>query len=122
MSKVLLTVDIEVKGEFPNRSELSLRKKIARELDRRKVGKLMGSGGGLGAMDLCYLVEDETTARQEIAVAVQQYLPHSPFTVEAEEFEGEALQVSLPRLIAFVLLSVAVLVVIGFLIWKRVIG
>jgi hypothetical protein len=116
-----------VPTHFPNRKELSLRNKIERELDSEEIGKFAGSGGGLGAMDLYYLVEDETKARDEITAIINRHIPNAQFTIESEEFNGdeselddEKFELSIPRLIVFVLQILAVLSVIGYAVWKLI--
>ncbi len=83
-NKVYLSVEIPISGDgFPNPKELKARNAIIDELDKKRIGKFIGSGGGMGAMDFSYVVEDEERARAEINAAVKKRMPQTEFTIEA---------------------------------------
>jgi hypothetical protein len=82
-SKVYLSVEIPISGDgFPNPKELKARNAIIDELDKKRIGKFIGAGGGMGAMDFSYVVEDEARARADITAAVKRRLPDAEFTIE----------------------------------------
>ena len=127
MTKTLLTIDIEVEGEFPNRKEMANRTKLEKRIDAEGIGKFAGSGGGLGAMDIAYLVDNESAAIAKIERLIVQILPDVKYTIDAEEFDGDEsdlleddFELSIPRLIVFVFQIAAVLGILGFVIWKTV--
>ena len=127
MTKTLLTVDIEVEGDFPNRRELAIRNKLEKEFASQELGKFAGSGGGLGAMDLCYLVEDEQRARGIVERAIERHIPNAKYSIETEEFTGdesefeeEPFEISIPRLITFLLQIFVVLSIVVFGLWKLI--
>lgn len=129
--KVHISVDIplrnpEANNGFPTAGELDARNKIIDELDRKKLGHFVGAGGGLGAMDFSYVVEDEARARQLIADAVKRFLPQAAFSIDVEpaddmdlsddDGDGEG-EINWPRLVGCLTVLVAVIALIAWLIW-----
>lgn len=125
MSGTLLTVDIPVDGEFPNPRELALREKIEKDLAVAKVGTLVGSGSGLGAMDLSYLVEDEALGRSLIERAIRRHLPNADYSIDSEFFEGDLAELledqgewPVGRLMILAILVAAILVLLAISAWR----
>ena len=126
VGKVYLSVEIPLSGDgFPNPAELKARNQITDELDKKRIGVFVGAGGGMGAMDFSYVVEDEQRAREEITAVIKKRLPDARFTIEAssaddidldelgddDDQEGE---INWPRLTGCLVLLAAV---VGGLIW-----
>jgi hypothetical protein len=124
VSKICLSVEIPLSGDgFPNPAELKARNQITDALDKQQIGVFIGAGGGMGAMDFAYVVEDEQRAREQIAAAIKRRLPDAHFTIEAssaddidlddldDEDEGE---INWPRLTGCLVLLAAI---IAGLIW-----
>ena len=83
-NKVVLEVSIQVKGDFPNPKELVQRHKIVDSLTRQGVGKCLDEGGGFGAMDFVFLVDDAQAAQPLIEAVIAQYAPGAVFTLQTE--------------------------------------
>ena len=131
MTKKIISIDIEVEGDFPNKKEMALRDKIEKELIARNIGKFVGSGGGLGAMDISFLVDDESTSRDAMQNAIQRYAPQAKYSIDSQEFDGDEseldddfdddeAQISLPRLIIFGTLVLAILAVLLYAMWSLI--
>jgi hypothetical protein len=127
-SKTYLEVEIPLAGDgFPSRQELAARNKITDELDRRKIGGFVGAGGGMGAMDFSYLVEDEAAARRVIEEVIKRVLPQAQYTIEASSGEGIEVEeegddehgdISWPRAIGCLLAMAAGIGLLVWLIWS----
>jgi hypothetical protein len=123
--KVYLSVEIPLSGDgFPNPAELKARNQITDALDKQRIGVFVGAGGGMGAMDFSYVVEDEQLARDRISAAIKKRLPDARFTIEAGsaddidledlDDDDEGGEINWPRLTGCLVLLAAI---IGGLIW-----
>ena len=127
--KVYLSVEMPISGEtFPNPAELKARNKIIDALDKRRIGKFIGAGGGMGAMDFSYVVSDEEAARAAIAEAVAKYLPGVEYTVEVgsaddidvddDDDEADPDDISWPKAIGCLAAMAGGVVLIIYLLWR----
>ena len=89
-NKVVLEISIQVKGNFPNPKELVQRHKIVDSLTRQGVGKCLDEGGGFGAMDFVFLVDDAHAAQPQIEAAIAEHAPGAVFTVQTESADTYA--------------------------------
>ena len=79
---VRLWVEIDLKGDgFPTIEELAARNAIMRLIEEREVGRLGGSGGGLGKMDFEVSVANDRSARGRISRLIRSILPRRKFTI-----------------------------------------
>lgn len=79
---VCLWVEIDLKGDgFPTIEELAARNEIMRLVEEREIGRLGGSGGGLGVMDFEVSVANDRSARGKISRLVRRILPRRKFTI-----------------------------------------
>jgi hypothetical protein len=80
----VLWVEIELEGDgFPTAEELGARNAIMELVEEREIGRLGGSGGGLGAMDFEVAVAstDVRSARGKISRLIRRVLPKRRFTI-----------------------------------------
>src|SRR5438552_1612791 len=81
-SEVIVWVEIKLQGDgFPTVEELAARNEIMRLVEEREIGRLGGSGGGLGIMDFEARVANARSARPKIAAFVRKVLPRRKFTI-----------------------------------------
>lgn len=85
----LASLMIDVQGEFANPKELKLRDQIQKAISDLGVGPCVGSGSGMGMMDMDFLVEDEETARPQIEGAMAGSFPGTAYTLEFTQAEGK---------------------------------
>jgi hypothetical protein len=117
--------DPEANNGFPTSAELDARNKITDQLDRQKLGHFVGAGGGLGAMDFSYVVEDEARARQLINEAIQRHLPGAQFEIDVgpadeADLEGDDDgdgEINWPRLAGCLAVLIAVIALVVWLVW-----
>lgn len=89
-NKAVLEVSIQVKGNFPNPKELVQRHKIVDSLTRQGVGKCVDEGGGFGAMDFVFLVDEAQAAQPLIEAAIAEHAPGAVFTIQTESADTYA--------------------------------
>lgn len=85
----LASLMIDVQGEFANPKELKLRGQIQKAITAIGVGPCVGSGSGMGMMDMDFLVENEETARPQIERAMAESFPGTAYTLEFTQAEGK---------------------------------
>lgn len=85
---LLLSITIDVEGDFASRSELKLRKNIEDKILALKVGSCVGSGSGMGSMDTEFLIEDEEKARAAIDQMMAASFPHVEYELDVMVYEG----------------------------------
>jgi hypothetical protein len=88
---VLVSVMIDVQGDFANRAELKTRDAIQAKLNSLGIGQCVGSGSGMGMMDVSFLLDkpDAEAARQIIEQAMATAFPGQEFTLDFSEIEGD---------------------------------
>lgn len=85
----LASLMIDVQGEFATPKELKLRNQIQKTISDLGVGPCVGSGSGMGMMDMDFLVEDEETARPQIERAMAASFPGTDYSLEFTQAEGK---------------------------------
>jgi hypothetical protein len=82
---------IDVQGDFANRAELKTRDAIQAKLNSLGIGQCVGSGSGMGMMDVSFLLDkpDAEAARQIIEQAMATAFPGQEFTLDFSEIEGD---------------------------------
>jgi hypothetical protein len=80
-----ISVDIPVVGEWPSRQDLDARNAVIDELDARRIGQFVGSGGGRGSMDFSYKVHSPTIVEPVIREVVAKYLPDRDYSVYVQD-------------------------------------
>ena len=81
---VCLWVEIKLVGDgFPSPEELGGRNEIMRLVEEKEIGRLGGSGGGLGIMDFEVEVAkaEARSARGKISRLIRKVLPGWNFTI-----------------------------------------
>ncbi len=73
--RTLISVNIQVDGNWPTDKELENRNAVIADLSDRNLGTFKGAGAGMGSMNFSYEVHDEKGAKVEIAKAVFKHLP-----------------------------------------------
>ena len=83
--RTLISVNIQVDGNWPTDKELENRNAIISELSDRNLGTFKGAGAGMGSMNFAYEVHDERAAKAEIAKTVFKHLPGYASTTQSTE-------------------------------------
>ncbi len=88
---VLVSVMIDVQGDFANRAELKVRDAVEAKLNSLGIGQCVGSGSGMGMMDFELLLNepDAEAARPIIEQAMAEGFPDQKFTLAFTETEGD---------------------------------
>jgi len=81
----LVSVNIQVDGNWPTDKELENRNAVIAELSDRNLGTFKGAGTGMGSMNFAYEVHDEKAAKVEIAKTVFKHLPGYASDVQSTE-------------------------------------
>ena len=80
--RTVLWVEIELEGDgFPTAEELTARNAIMQLVQEREIGRLGGSGGGLGAMDFEVEATSVRSARGTISRLIRRIMPKRRFTI-----------------------------------------
>lgn len=85
----LASIMVKVKGDFASPSELKLRNRIEKLLGEIGVGECVGSGSGMGMMDIELLVESQEAAEPAIRQAMAESLPEVEYTFDFMQAEGK---------------------------------
>lgn len=74
---ILASVMIDVEGDFANRAELKVRDAVEAKLNSLGIGHCVGSGSGMGMMDIDFLLNepDAEAARPIIEQAMAEAFP-----------------------------------------------
>ena len=80
---VRLFVEVRLPRAWPSRKDRGDREAIIEELDAIGIGECGGSGGGMGAFDFSYEVQDEEEAREMIECVIRERLGDVEFTIDA---------------------------------------
>lgn len=88
---ILASVMIDVQGDFANRAELKVRDAVEAKLNTLGIGQSVGSGSGMGMMDIDFLLNeaDAEAARPIIEQAMATAFPGQEFTLDFSEIEGD---------------------------------
>ena len=88
---LLASVMMDVEGDFANRAELKTRDAIQAKLNSLGIGQCVGSGSGMGMMDVSFLLDkpDAEAARPKIEQAMATAFPGQEFTLDFTEIEGD---------------------------------
>lgn len=88
---LLASVLIDVQGDFANRAELKVRDAVEAKLKTLGIGQSVGSGSGMGMMDVSFLLDkpDAEAARPIIEQAMATAFPGQEFTLDFSEIEGD---------------------------------
>lgn len=86
----LASIMVDVKGDFANPAELGLRRKIEKAIGSLGLGPCVGSGSGMGMMDMDFLIDDfdQIRAREAIEQAMSQSFPDVKYTLDFTVAEG----------------------------------
>ncbi|NOY42782.1 MAG: hypothetical protein GXP26_13230 [Planctomycetes bacterium] len=83
--RTLISVNIQVDGNWPTDKELENRNAVIAELSDHNLGTFKGAGTGMGSMDFAYEVHDVGAAKVEIAKTVFKHLPGYASAVQSTE-------------------------------------
>lgn len=88
---VLASVMMDVEGDFANRSELKIRDAVEAKLNSLGIGQCVGSGSGMGMMDIDFLLNEPNAeaARPIIEQAMAEAFRGLQFTLDFTETEGD---------------------------------
>lgn len=87
---LLASVLIDVQGDFANRAELKVRDAVEAKLNSLGIGQSVGSGSGMGMMDVSFLLDKPVAiARPIIEQAMATAFPGQEFTLDFSEIEGD---------------------------------
>ncbi len=88
---LLASVMMDVEGDFANRAELKVRDAVEAKLNTLGIGQSVGSGSGMGMMDVSFLLDkpDAEAARPIIEQAMATAFPGQEFTLDFTEIEGD---------------------------------
>ena len=88
---LLASVMMDVEGDFANRAELKIRDAVEAKLNSLGIGQCVGSGSGMGMMDMDLLLNepDAEAARPIIEQAMAESFPDQKFTLAFTETEGD---------------------------------
>ena len=88
---LLASVMIDVQGDFANRAELKVRDAVEAKLNSLGIGQSVGSGSGMGMMDIELLLNepDAEAARPIIEQAMAEGFPGQEYKLDFTETEGD---------------------------------
>lgn len=85
----LASISIDISGKFANPAELNLRKQIEENIGASGVGPCVGSGTGMGSMDVEFLVKSEEEARPLIETVMSESFPGQSYKLDFMITEGK---------------------------------
>jgi hypothetical protein len=70
--------------DMASKQDLELRNKIEQNIVKRRIGKIVRSGTGMGWMDIVFEVNVPEKARPEIEAVIKEIAPKLKFEIQAE--------------------------------------
>ena len=77
----LISVDIPVAGDWPSSGDMNSRNAITDELNALGIGEFSGAGGGMGAMDFEYEVDNVDAAEATVKAVIAKHLPDREYSL-----------------------------------------
>jgi hypothetical protein len=67
--------------DFATKQQLEVRNKIELLISKRRIGKVIQSGSGMGWMDIVMEVKEKENAREKIEKTIKEISPDAKFTI-----------------------------------------
>lgn len=85
----LASIMIDIAGDFATRQELKLRKQIEERIKSLQIGPCVGSGSGMGMMDIEFLVDDQEIAKAAVERAMSESFPTVKYSLDFTITQGK---------------------------------
>lgn len=128
MSKFIITMHVELQDERSDDEVMTFIARMEELLQVEDLGRFVGSGGGLNQIDLTYMVEDQTRAKESMEKALGTLGLRETHHFTIEEFTGDEAAyfddvegVSLGKLTYFFGLILFLFVSLVYIVWAVVV-